>query len=82
MALVNEHFLKMPGNYLFADVAKRVGAFKAAHKRADIISLGTGDVTQPLAPAVVAALHKAAEEMGTPEGFHGYGPRPSCGWPH
>ena len=74
MALVNEHFLKMPGNYLFADVAKRVGAFKAAHKRADIISLGTGDVTQPLAPAVVAALHKAAEEMGTPEGFHGYGP--------
>ena len=74
MALVNEHFLKMPGNYLFADVARKVAAFKAAHKNVNVISLGTGDVTRPLAPAVVEALHKAADEMGREETFRGYGP--------
>lgn len=74
MALVNEHFLKMPGNYLFADVARKVNAFKSAHKNVNVISLGTGDVTQPLAPAVIEALHKAADEMGRPETFRGYGP--------
>lgn len=74
MALVNEHFLKLPGNYLFADVARKVAAFKSAHKNASVISLGTGDVTRPLAPAVVEALHKAADEMGREESFRGYGP--------
>ena len=74
MALVNEHFLKMPGNYLFADVARKVSAFKSAHKNVNVISLGTGDVTQPLAPAVVEALHNAADEMGREETFRGYGP--------
>ncbi|MBQ7254208.1 MAG: LL-diaminopimelate aminotransferase [Bacteroidales bacterium] len=74
MALVNEHFLKLPGNYLFADVARKVNAFKSAHKNVNVISLGTGDVTQPLAPAVVEALHKAADEMGRAETFRGYGP--------
>ena len=74
MALVNEHFLKLPGNYLFADVARKVSAFKSAHKNVNVISLGTGDVTQPLAPAVVEALHKAADEMGRAETFRGYGP--------
>ena len=74
MALVNEHFLKLPDNYLFADIAKRVNAFKATHKTNDVISLGIGDVTQPLCPAVIEALHKAVDEMSTAEGFHGYGP--------
>jgi LL-diaminopimelate aminotransferase len=74
MALVNEHFLKLPNNYLFADIAKKVNAFKVTHPKADIISLGIGDVTQPLCPAVIEAMHKAADEMGTASGFHGYGP--------
>ena len=74
MALVNDHFLKLPNNYLFADIAKKVNAFKATHAKADVISLGIGDVTQPLAPAVVEAIHKAADEMATKQGFRGYGP--------
>jgi len=74
MALVNEHFLKLPNNYLFADIAKKVNAFKVTHPKADIISLGIGDVTQPLCPAVIEAMHKATDEMGTASGFHGYGP--------
>ncbi len=74
MALINEHFLKLPNNYLFADIAKKVNTFKTTHPRADVISLGIGDVTQPLCPAVVEALHSAADEMATKDGFHGYGP--------
>ena len=74
MALVNEHFLKLPNNYLFADIAKKVNAFKVMHPKADIISLGIGDVTQPLCPAVVEAMHKAVDEMATADGFRGYGP--------
>ena len=74
MALVNEHFLKLPNNYLFADVAKKVNAFKVSYPNAKVISLGIGDVTQPLCPAVVEAMHKAVDEMTTPDGFHGYGP--------
>ena len=74
MALVNEHFLKLPNNYLFADIAKKVNAFKAMHPKADVISLGIGDVTQPLAPAVIDAIHKAADEMAVQSSFRGYGP--------
>jgi LL-diaminopimelate aminotransferase len=74
MALVNDHFLKLPNNYLFADIAKKVNAFKAMHPKVDVISLGIGDVTQPLAPAVIEAIHKAADEMATRQGFRGYGP--------
>lgn len=74
MALVNEHFLKLPNNYLFADVAKKVNVFKVSHPTAKIISLGIGDVTQPLCPAVIKAMHKAVDEMGTTDGFKGYGP--------
>ena len=74
MALVNEHFLKLSNNYLFADIAKKVNAFKVMHPKADVISLGIGDVTQPLCPAVIDAMHKAVDEMGTAEGFRGYGP--------
>ena len=74
MALVNEHFLKLPNNYLFADIAKKVNAFKAIHPKADVISLGIGDVTQPLCPAVTEAMHRAVDEMATTQGFRGYGP--------
>ena len=74
MALVNVHFLNLQNNYLFADIAKKVNAFKVMHPKADVISLGIGDVTQPLCPAVIEAMHKATDEMATTEGFHGYGP--------
>ena len=74
MALVNIHFLNLQNNYLFADIAKKVNAFKVMHPGADVISLGIGDVTQPLCPAVTEAMHKAVDEMGTAEGFRGYGP--------
>lgn len=71
---INEHYTELSSNYLFADIAKRVRAFKAQSPKADVISLGIGDVTQPLCPAVVKALHKAADEMGQAATFHGYGP--------
>ena len=74
MALVNEHFLKLPNNYLFADIAKKVNAFKTVHPKTDVISLGIGDVTQPLCPAVVEAMHRATDEMATMQSFRGYGP--------
>ena len=73
-SLINEHFLNLSSNYLFADIAKKVKAFKAVHPEADIISLGIGDVTQPLCPAVIEALHKATDEMATKSSFRGYGP--------
>lgn len=74
MALINEHFLKLAGNYLFADIAKKVNAYKATHPQAHVISLGIGDVTQPLCPAVIKAMHKAVEEMAVKSSFKGYGP--------
>ena len=74
MAFCNEHFLELQGAYLFAEVRKRAEAYKKQHPDADIISLGIGDVTQPLAPAVVEAMTKAVAEMGRMETFHGYGP--------
>ena len=74
MALVNEHFLNLPNNYLFADIAKKVNAFKVSHPKADVISLGIGDVTQPLCPAVIEAMHKAVDEMASKDTFRGYGP--------
>ncbi|NDV64601.1 LL-diaminopimelate aminotransferase [Bacteroides sp. 224] len=74
MALVNEHFLKLPGSYLFSDIAKKVNTFKATHPDQDIIRLGIGDVTQPLAPACIEAMHKAVDEMANKSTFRGYGP--------
>ena len=74
MALVNEHFLKLSNSYLFADIAKKVNAFKVSHPQVKVISLGIGDVTQPLCPAVIEAMHKAVDEMATKASFHGYGP--------
>lgn len=74
MALINEHYLKLKKNYLFADIAKKVNAFKVSHPKARVISLGIGDVTRPLCKAVTEAMHKAVDEMSRPETFHGYGP--------
>ena len=74
MALVNEHFLKLSNNYLFSDIAKKVNAFKVSHPKERVISLGIGDVTQPLCPAVIEAMHKAVDEMSNKETFRGYGP--------
>ncbi len=71
---INDYFTRLPGSYLFAEIARRVKAYSAAHPDADIIRLGIGDVTRPLAPAVIEAMHKAVSEMGVQETFHGYGP--------
>jgi LL-diaminopimelate aminotransferase len=74
MARINENYHKLRVGYLFPEIGQRVAAFAEAHPTAKIIRLGIGDVTLPLAPAVVEALRAAAAEMGTAEGFRGYGP--------
>ncbi len=72
MALVNENHLKLPGNYLFAEIGKRVAAFKEQNPDADIIRLGIGDVTRPLPMACIDAMHKAVDDMSRIETFKGY----------
>ncbi len=74
MFTINENFVKLPGSYLFSDIAKRVAAYTAAHPDQSIIRLGIGDVTRPLAPAVVEAMKQACDEMGEAATFRGYGP--------
>ncbi len=74
MARVNEHYLKLKSSYLFSEIARRLREFQAAHPDARIIRLGIGDVTQPLPPAVIRALHEAVDEMARAETFRGYGP--------
>ena len=74
MALVNEHFLKLPGIYLFSDIAKKINTFRITHPKQDIIRLGIGDVTQPLPKACIEAMHKAVEELADKDTFRGYGP--------
>ncbi len=74
MVLVNERFLALPESYLFSEVAAKVAAFKAGHPEADVIRLGIGDVTRPLTPAVIRALHSAVDEMADGSTFRGYGP--------
>lgn len=71
---INENYLKLPGSYLFSAIGRKVSAYSAAHPDKKIIRLGIGDVTQPLAPAIIEALHSAVEEMGHQETFHGYAP--------
>ncbi len=72
MVKINENFLKLQKNYLFIEIAKRIKAFSAANPEADIIRMGIGDVTLPIAPVVVEAMKKAADEMGVKETFRGY----------
>jgi len=74
MIRINESYLKLESSYLFADIARRVAAFQAAHPGREIIRLGIGDVTRPLPAACVAALHQAADEMAREATFRGYGP--------
>ncbi len=74
MVKINENFLKLPGSYLFSEVARRIRVYGETHPGAEIIKLSIGDVTRPLVPAVTRAMHAAVDEMGTAEGFRGYGP--------
>ena len=74
MARANEDYLKLPGSYLFTEIGRKVREYKARHPEADVISLGIGDVTQPIAPSVIDALHKAVDEMGHADTFRGYAP--------
>ncbi|MCI6644308.1 MAG: LL-diaminopimelate aminotransferase [Alloprevotella sp.] len=74
MATINSNFLKLQKSYLFSTIAQKVSAFKANNPDAQLIRLGIGDVTRPLAPAVIEALHKAVDEQASADTFRGYGP--------
>ncbi len=76
MARINEQYLKLHSSYLFIEIARRVKTFQEAHPSAKIIRLGIGDVTRPLPPVVIRALHEAVDEMARAETFRGYGPEP------
>ena len=74
MFKVNENYLKLPGSYLFSTIGKKVREYKEAHPDKQVISLGIGDVTQPLAPAIIERLHSAVDEMADAATFKGYAP--------
>ncbi|HXQ82216.1 MAG TPA: LL-diaminopimelate aminotransferase [Opitutaceae bacterium] len=80
MIRINENYAKLKASYLFADIARRVGAFASAHPDRPVIRLGIGDVTEPLPPACVEALHAAADEMSARATFRGYGPEQGYGF--
>ena len=71
MFRINDNFQKLPGSYLFSTIAKKVAAYQEANPDKEVIRLGIGDVTQPLAPAIIDAMHKAVEEMAHAETFQG-----------
>lgn len=74
MIKINDNYLKLPGSYLFSTIAKKVNAYQKEHPEAEIIRMGIGDVTLPLAPSILKALHEAVDEMGRKETFKGYAP--------
>ena len=74
MSLINENFLELQESYLFSTIAKKVAKFTEENPNKKIIKLGIGDVTRPIVPACLEAMHKEVEEIGTKEGFKGYGP--------
>ncbi len=74
MYQINDNYQKLPGSYLFSTIAKKVAAFTEANPDKSVIRLGIGDVTQPIAPAIIQALHKAVDEMADAASFHGYAP--------
>ena len=74
MAEINQNYQKLPGSYLFAEIARRTAAYQAANPDKKLIKMGIGDVTRPLAPSVIRAMHKAVDEMGSADTFMGYGP--------
>ena len=71
---INDNFCKLAESYLFSEVAKRINAYKEAHPEADIIRMGIGDVTRPLCPAAIGAMHSAVDDEADARTFHGYGP--------
>ena len=80
MVRINENYLKLKAGYLFPEIARRVNAFSDANPDAQVIKLGIGDVTEPLPPAIVAAMHEAVDEMASAPTFHGYGPEQGYGF--
>lgn len=80
MARINENYLKLQAGYLFPEISRRVNAFCESHPKANVIKMGIGDVTQPLCPAVVAAMHAAVDEMAVKQTFRGYGPEQGYGF--
>ena len=74
MVTINENYLKLPGSYLFSTIGRKVKEYGEAHPEADIIRLGIGDVTKPIAPSIIKALHGAVDEMGQEDTFRGYAP--------
>ena len=80
MVRVNENYLKIQSSYLFTEIAHRVKAFSEKNPSAKIIRLGIGDVTEPLPPAVIEAMHKAVDDIAKRETFYGYGPEQGYGF--
>ena len=80
MVQINENYAKLPGSYLFSEIAKRTAAFSEAHPEVKLIKMGIGDVTRPLAPAVTDAMHSAVDDLSKAETFAGYGPEQGYGW--
>ena len=80
MAHINDHYLKLKAGYLFPEIGRRVNEFTQANPEAEVIRLGIGDVTRPLAPAVLKAFHQAIDDLGTADNFAGYGPEQGYGW--
>ena len=74
MSYINENFLELQDSYLFSTIAKKVAKYMEENPDKKVIKLGIGDVTKPIVPAVLEAMHKAVDEIGTKEGFKGYGP--------
>ncbi|MCA9164976.1 MAG: aminotransferase class I/II-fold pyridoxal phosphate-dependent enzyme, partial [Planctomycetales bacterium] len=74
MARINENYLKLKAGYLFPEIGRRVRAYCEQNPQAPVIRLGIGDVTEPLPPAIIAAMHEAVDEMASREKFRGYGP--------
>ena len=74
MSKINENFLNLQESYLFSTVAKKVAEYSKNNPEKEIIKLGIGDVTKPIVPACLEAMHKAVDEIGTEDGFKGYGP--------
>ncbi|SNB47232.1 LL-diaminopimelate aminotransferase [Geobacter sp. DSM 9736] len=80
MAKINDHYLKLKAGYLFPEIGRRVRAFAEANPQAKVIRLGIGDVTRPLAPAVIKAFHDAVDDLATTDHFAGYGPEQGYDW--
>ena len=74
MSYINENFLELQDSYLFSTIAKKVAEYTKNNPEKEVIKLGIGDVTKPIVPACIEAMHKAVDEIGTQEGFKGYGP--------